>query len=77
MLTEEDGTFGVSYGSKSGPSRRIGRHARILARRRTFDRLDDRLPRCSKRVQGTFALLPEQSHDALFPPTSLTLGPLA
>jgi hypothetical protein len=62
---------------RSGPSRRIGRHARILARRGTFDRLDDRLARSSKRVQATFELLLEQLPDELFPPTLLALSLLA
>jgi hypothetical protein len=59
------------------PLARIEWHARILARRGTFDRLDDRLARRSKPVQATFALLLEQLQNVLFPPTPLALGPLA
>ena len=65
---------------RSGAGWRIGRHARVLDRRRTFDRLDTRLDLPvwpTSRVQATFALLFDESLEALFAPTLPALHPLA
>ena len=66
---------------RSGARRRIGRYARVLGRRRTYDRIDprrlDRPAWATKRVQATFALLLENSLDVLFAPKLPALHPLA
>jgi hypothetical protein len=66
---------------RSGARRRIGRYARVLGRRRTFDRIDtrrlDRPAWPTKRVQATFALLLDKSLDVLFTPTLPALHPVA
>ncbi len=66
---------------RSGARLRIGRYARVLGRRRTFDRIDTRrLDRPAwplKRVQATFALLLDKSLDVLFAPTLPALHPIA
>ena len=61
----------------SGARRRIGRHARVLGRRGTFDRLNVRRASSRKRVQATFALPFEEPLDELFAPALLPLGPIA
>jgi hypothetical protein len=65
---------------RSDARRRIGRHARVLGRRGTFDRLSVRRAFSLKQVQATFellALLFNEALDELFAPAPLALGPLA